>query len=120
MSFSGNTSSIPQVERRSEIRHTAYLPANLARKSLNSFATIINISESGLRIRTDTPFIRGDIVDVFLTSKQDNRIKIQVDVQACQKDNDEYYLGTKIISASETHALSYKEILESHKPTTIQ
>ena len=120
MNFSCSSDSNHQVERRSETRHTAYLPANVAQKTHNSFATIINISKSGLRIRTEKPFLKGDILDVFLTAKQDNRIKIKINVQACQKENDEYFLGTKIVSASEEHALSYQEILNSHISSTIQ
>ena len=120
MIFSKCAGPSDQNERRCETRHIAYLAANLAKKTQNNFATIVNISKSGLGIRTGKSFNKGDIVDVFLTEKRKNRISVKVNVQACTEKNGEYFLGTKIIGGCEKHVKLYDEILYSHRPQIIK
>ena len=120
MVFSSNAECKDQIERRSETRHPSYLSANLGGKAKSIFATIINVSNSGLGIRSAKPFNKGDTVDVFLTSKQRDRLKIKINVLACRENNGEYFLGTKIIGACEKHVKLYNEILHSHRPSIIK
>lgn len=120
MDTSSNTARAGHIERRSESRHKAYLAANLANKSQNVFATIVDLSKSGLGIRTSKPYDKGETLDVFVTEKRKNRVKIQINVQACHEKRGEYYLGTKIIGSSKSHSNLYNEILHSHRPKIIK
>ncbi|GKT11470.1 MAG: hypothetical protein ISEC1_P0434 [Thiomicrorhabdus sp.] len=120
MIFSKCAGPSDHAERRCEVRHRTYLAANLAKKTQNNFATIVNISKSGLGIRTGKSFNKGDIVNVFLTEKRKNRISVKINVLACREENGEYFLGTKIVGGCEKHVKLYNEILHSHRPSVIK
>ena len=113
MSYFNNTDPYERVERRCETRHKTYLSAIVHQENKNNFATVVNLSKSGLGILSPKRYIHNETFEISLIKKQQNAITVKLNVKACREMNGKYLIGTEIINKNPKHYELYEEISRS-------
>lgn len=90
-------------ERRNEERHTTYLSTIVKHNNQDSFSTIIDCSKNGFGLLSGKPFKENDIFDLVLSMNNGAPLSVRLQVQSCYKQDDEYFIGTKITDYCPLH-----------------
>ena len=101
---------IKPVEKRKELRHDSYLSTLINVDGNDIFATIVNFSETGFGILAGKAFDSDKPIELSLSLKHAEPVKITLDVKSCREVDCEYMIGAKVINFCEHQAALFKTL----------
>ena len=98
------------IEKRKEVRHDSYLSTLINVDGKDIFATIVNFSETGFGILAGKPFDSDKPIELSLSLKDAEPVKVVLDVKSCREVDCEYMIGAKVIKFCEHQADLFKTL----------